>query len=817
MQTELRDLSRSTAGNLDGWISQAKRLQHDIDESKITAKHILEEGSKSHELHEKEKDAASKAELLRTELAFNETLIGALEQIQIATGLLDKAKNAEAENELVEAVKELGNAQRVVAELNGLQSSRLGGLLTRRATQIKEGLGSRVAKSWHALVSADHEARKITIKTNTEVDGVETTLANIVAAMQELGTLEAHVSRLYRELDAIIIDPRFSEAADGAVANLTTTPQDLSVSGRAESQDLATLAEDVKLLISFLKTQLPDSASDLLLARLIPNLLIQIVNDQLDPSVPVPVHDLIAYAPSLEYVQDLATFIADLGIEVPSDGDLTEWIEKLHQNWLSRRREGALNALRAASYGAVTQLKTAERVETQMVSSDDVMVAGDGQGDEWNEDWDELEEAKDEVPALDHIAGDVEDGEEAAEWGWGEDEEKKQETNKDKTTNKEDNEDDDAGDWGWGGDEDAEANAEKPERTTQQTATAAKSVPKATSHTNGPPKQKPVTQKEITLRETFQITAIPDTLLDLINAVLSDAEHISQASFPIETLRASAAALSPIPTLLLALYRATARSFYSVSAVADLLIYNDASELASRLERLLETIPEDHVLARRLPRAIESEIKSLQSFSRLAYGREMDSQRTILSDLLSATAGFEACTNPLNAREYQSAIEDVFARLKEIDAMWKDVLCESARKQSLGALLSHVIRSLITSILELASEPSGISEPESKTLKSYLDTVASLSALFEVESPDGGGAKSLVHVYTPAWLRFIYLGEILEASLADIKFLWTEGELSLEFEAGEVVELIEALFAESEHRRGAIREIRRNQAGSRMS
>jgi centromere/kinetochore protein ZW10 len=78
-----------------------------------------------------------------------------------------------------------------------------------------------------------------------------------------------------------------------------------------------------------------------------------------------------------------------------------------------------------------------------------------------------------------------------------------------------------------------------------------------------------------------------------------------------------------------------------------------------------------------------------------------------------------------------------------------------------------------------------------------------------------GEKRSLVHVYTPGWLRFRYLGEVLEASLADIKFLWLEGELSFEFEVEEIIELIEALFAESEHRRAAIRELRRSGAGSR--
>lgn len=64
-------------------------------------------------------------------------------------------------------------------------------------------------------------------------------------------------------------------------------------------------------------------------------------------------------------------------------------------------------------------------------------------------------------------------------------------------------------------------------------------------------------------------------------------------------------------------------------------------------------------------------------------------------------------------------------------------------------------------------------------------------------------------VYVRNWLKFQYLVNILESSLADIKFLWVEGELRLEFSPDEVVDLIEALFAESDYRRKAIAEIRR--------
>jgi centromere/kinetochore protein ZW10 len=64
-------------------------------------------------------------------------------------------------------------------------------------------------------------------------------------------------------------------------------------------------------------------------------------------------------------------------------------------------------------------------------------------------------------------------------------------------------------------------------------------------------------------------------------------------------------------------------------------------------------------------------------------------------------------------------------------------------------------------------------------------------------------------MYVRNWLKFQYLTTILESSLADIKYLWTEGELQLEFSPEEVIDLIKALFADSDHRRRAVAEIRR--------
>ena len=131
------------------------------------------------------------------------------------------------------------------------------------------------------------------------------------------------------------------------------------------------------------------------------------------------------------------------------------------------------------------------------------------------------------------------------------------------------------------------------------------------------------------------------------------------------------------------------------------------------------------------------------------------------------------------------------------------MLSHSALLQSLGSLLSTVIAKVISDVEDLGD----ISEAESKQLRGFCDDISTLRDLFPAPATQGEG--DVCGVYTPMWFKFQYMGELLEASLADIRYLWAEGELKLEFEADELVDLIEALFADSEHRRRTIVEIRR--------
>lgn len=249
------------------------------------------------------------------------------------------------------------------------------------------------------------------------------------------------------------------------------------------------------------------------------------------------------------------------------------------------------------------------------------------------------------------------------------------------------------------------------------------------------------------------------------------------------------------------MFKATAPSFYANKLnCGQMYLYNDSLYLADQLRDFVE----QHQLTR-----LESDIEALEKFGKLGYSKEMQTQRTIVTDLLDGAQGFNACSEQPFLSECENAISAVVDRIRLVYREWRPILSHSALLQSTGSLVSTAINKIIVDIEDLGD----ISESQSQRLVQFCNQISKLEDLFTPDMTTNPEAVPMTAVYVRNWLKFQYLINILESSLADIKFLWTEGELSLEFTPDEVVDLIEALFAESDHRRRAITEIRRTSRG----
>lgn len=248
------------------------------------------------------------------------------------------------------------------------------------------------------------------------------------------------------------------------------------------------------------------------------------------------------------------------------------------------------------------------------------------------------------------------------------------------------------------------------------------------------------------------------------------------------------------------MFKATSSNFYSLNLNSgQMYLYNDSLYLSDEIRKLTEK----HQLSR-----LEPDVEALEKFGKLAYSKEMQTQRTIVTDLLDGAQGFGQCSEQPFQSDCENSVCATVDRIRDVYGEWQPVLSHSALLQSVGSLLSTVISKVIIDVEDLGD----ISEDQSKQLISFCNRISKLEDLFMPENSDSE-ALPLTAIYVPSWLSFQYLVNILESSLADIKFLWLEGELGLEFSVEEVVDLIEALFAESDYRRRAISEIRRAPRG----
>jgi len=569
----------------------------------------------------------------------------------------------------------------------------------------------------------------------------------------------------------------------GKPGSITVSDNEITCRRNASYDHSDTLFADLEAIVDFFAARLPGNVGVQLSQVLAPSLISRVEEYWLEPSIPLEMSQMSVFEGTLSQVNKLAQHLEERRWH--GGTEFRSWVENAPRAWLTKRRETVLGDVRNLVFTGLREKKTVERVETQMVSKGDELVTGAGEGgdEEWDTAWDEPEAAQPEVneaekPRAPTTTDDDDDDTSAWDTDDLDEDAKKSEGGGEEA-------------WGWGDEE----GSQKP----ASPVAAKKGPPKP----NGDGQASKPSEREMTLRETYMVTAIPDSIISTIQAIIADAQTLAGPDFASTPVAPAAAGLYSLPTLALAIYRATAPTAYTKLDTGNMLIYNDASRLSEQLRAWQASQPP----ASRL--RLDNDAKALDQFAKRAYSAEMESQRTVLRDLLDGAQGFSNCTVPPYKAECESAIEQTVDRLREVHKQWSPILAQSALLQSLGSLLSTATSKIITDVEDLGD----ISEPDSKQLKSLMDQVAAVKDLFAQQATNSGSVSDMTFIYCPNWLKFQYLAEILESSLADIKYLWNEGELSLEFSGEEVIELIEALFADSDLRRRACAEIRRSGRG----
>ncbi|KAJ0419970.1 hypothetical protein BJY00DRAFT_301819 [Aspergillus carlsbadensis] len=762
VEAEISSLSQENDFDVDEWISQAKQLHADLERSRLTAREIVKQHENTVPLQSNVEDAAAKVNLVEKEIIFSQALTNTLEEVQSICRQLDSTRALCQDGRITNVIENLEAINHTINQDSYFKQTNVRGLLLENVSSLRQDLVGLLHSRWNQHFKLDHKEGTFVISK----DALEETISTL-ARLDELATAN---DQFQKDLFLVVIDSILLPNKNGYSHGIQVLEGSIRVEPEPSPASVRDVLNRVSTVLTFLHQSLPLAIQSPLSDTFIPAISSKIISHWLSTAIPTELEGLGWFEATLNHVLEFTKLVGSLNWH--GQEELVSWVNQAPRLWLTRRRVDSLDQVRKVLSSSNGDSRQAERVEKRQIHASDEVSLDNSTLDDWDAGWDDQNRDDEDVSA----------------WGVddGEDESKATKAK----AGVDDDEDDDAGDaWGWADDDEEDQSFEDTTAPNKVATEAKPSQDQKAKSQFGP--------REITLKENYTITDVPDSILHIIRQQVADSVAISQPTNTSTLVSSSGAGLLALPTLILAMFKATASSSYSLKLNSgQMYLYNDSLYLSERVREVADKS--------QLPR-LHADAEALERFGKLAYSKEMQTQRTIITDLLDGAQGFSQCSEQPFLGECENAVSATVDRLQDVYAEWQPILSHSALLQALGSLVSTVINKIIIDIVDLGD----ISEAQSQKLVSFCNQLSKLEKLFLPANSDSTEPVHMTAVYVRNWLKFQYLINILESSLADIKFLWVEGELSLEFSADEVVDLMEALFAESDYRRKAIAEIRR--------
>lgn len=328
-------------------------------------------------------------------------------------------------------------------------------------------------------------------------------LGTTVTALDKLGLFGSYLDIFIRDVNLAITDRLFDIYSHNKATSVIFAQETMKITDSDSSSTFNSLLTALDKVTEFLSLRLPRSVQTQLSEALMPDLLSKIVSLLLPNHVPLGLDKVAEFQ---ELVSQVTAFKDALVLRGwNTTDDLTDWIENVPQVWLSKRREFSLDKVRRALSQELDRTHRVERVETQRVANRD-QILGTESGNEWSKDWSDDEHIAPIVPIKPDAAPEEED---VSAWGLDEDtvEQAGEDMQEQRSTEEA---------WGW-----AEENG--PSIATSNDPIAKSDVK---SGKDGHQQQKDNGTREMTLRESYTVTGIPQALLDIVLDIMKDARTL---------------------------------------------------------------------------------------------------------------------------------------------------------------------------------------------------------------------------------------------------------------------------------------------------
>ncbi|XP_068600829.1 centromere/kinetochore protein zw10 homolog [Brachionichthys hirsutus] len=186
---------------------------------------------------------------------------------------------------------------------------------------------------------------------------------------------------------------------------------------------------------------------------------------------------------------------------------------------------------------------------------------------------------------------------------------------------------------------------------------------------------------------------------------------------------------------------------------------------------------------------------------------QMNIQRAELLERLSTAHNFCNLDDEDHYIAASKAVRQVVHQLKQLGAVWQDVLPVGIYCKAMGTLLNTAITEIIGKIMSLED----ISSEDGEHLHTLCQTIIEEGPLVFIPlAEENKKYQEEAPLYVKKWSTFKELVIVLRANLQEIVDRWADGKgpLAFEFSSSEVKNLIRALFQNTERRAAALTKIK---------
>ncbi|KAI8990274.1 hypothetical protein BDB01DRAFT_717738 [Pilobolus umbonatus] len=311
----------------------------------------------------------------------------------------------------------------------------------------------------------------------------------------------------------------------------------------------------------------------------------------------------------------------------------------------------------------------------------------------------------------------------------------------------------------------------------------------------------PVEVREDIHLQHYQITQTPQLISVLISDTISEASNLMH-SHPI-----SASNLIEGVHDLLDMYRSITpsyhRSQFLSSPATSLVFRNDCYWLANKLTNSISKMKEVKLFDNLLS-IINNAAMKLQELGKAWYELTMLQRMQMIQMLHTSFDGFTGIAeDPKQQKQCENTLFGIIELTKSFAVETRSVVDVNLFMDMMGRIVDNVIMIFIKDIEDLHD----IGATDSHVIAVHLNSMAQLVSAFDL--PDKDATDSFVAELVPNWQKFWLIKDILEMNMKEIMEAFRQGDLHM-FEKSELVNLVCALFADTELRESNLREIQKS-------